>query len=218
VGADRSGVIRAYRGAHAPEKAVRSNRVRSVARTHIFGGRTAWVMGLVLSGLLVFIGSRLRSSISDRADTLPRAPAEVLSPASPKVPAAVRALVEEVLRALRASDRAALERLVLSREEFCAALWPHVPPTPNLTCEWVWAAYAPQNSEGLRRILREHGGRDYTLLRIEPRRIVSSGPVRVYEEVRIIVMDEAGRQRPLRLFGSICDLGRIVRLCSFIVD
>lgn len=210
-------MIRAYRGARAPEKAVRSNRVRSVVRTHIFGGRTAWIMGLVLSGLLL-IGSRLRSSIGDRADTLPRAPAEVLSPASPKVPAAVRALVEEVLRALRASDRAALERLVLSQEEFCAALWPHLPPTPNLTCEWVWAAYAPQNSEGLRRILREHGGRDYTLLRIEPRRIVSSGPVRVYEEVRIIVMDEAGRQRPLRLFGSICDLGRIVRLCSFIVD
>ncbi len=188
-----------------------------MVRARIFSGRMAWVMGLVLSGLFLLIGSHLRSSIGDRVDTSPRAP-EVLSPAPAKVPAAARALVEEVLSALRTSDRAALERLVLTREEFCAALWPHLPPTPNLTCEWVWAAYVPQNREGLRRVLREHGGRDYTLLRIKPRRIVSYGPVRVYERVRVIVMDESGRQRTLRLFGSICDLGGVLRLCSFILD
>jgi|GEM_PF-866258 len=214
---DRARVSQRCCGAHESERGVRSARIRPVVRARIFGGRTVWVMGLVLSGLLLFIGSRLRSSIGDRVDTSPRTP-RVSSPVSEKVPADVRALVEEVLGALRASDRAALERLVLTRDEFCTALWPYIPSTPNLTCEWVWAAYAPQNQEGLGQVLREHAGRDYTLLRVEPRRIVSYGPVRVYERVRVIVMDEAGRQHAVRLFGSICDLGGVLRLCSFILD
>jgi len=72
--------------------------------------------------------------------------------------------------------------------------------------------------DGLHRVLREHGGRDYTLLRVEPRRVVSYGDVRVYERVRLIVMDETGRERTVRLFGSICELRGIFRLCSFILD
>lgn len=130
----------------------------------------------------------------------------------------VRALVESVLRAVRFDDRAALERLLLTQDEFCHVLWPALPPTPNLPCEWAWSAYAPQNTEGIHRVLREHRGRDYTLLRIEPRRVVSYGDVRVYERVRLIVMDEAGQERTVRLFGSICEFRSTFRLCSFILD
>lgn len=136
----------------------------------------------------------------------------------PEARAGLRTLAESVLQALRTSDRAALEQLVLTKSAFCGELWPKLPPVPNLTCEWVWSAYAPQNAEGLHRLLREHGGRHYTLIRVEPQRIVSYGEARVYERVRMIVMDESGQQRALRLSGSICELNGTFRVCSFILD
>jgi len=173
-----------------------------------------WAIGLLLGVLLMLLSSRSWFSPDGRSNISPREP---LVP-SPEARAGLRTLAESVLQALRTSDRAALEQLALTKSEFCEELWPKLPPVPNLTCEWVWSAYAPQNAEGLDRLLQEHGGRDYTLIRVEPQRIVSYGEARVYERVRMIVMDESGQQRALRLSGSICELSGTFRVCSFILD
>lgn len=190
--------------------AVHALRIRR-SRRRIVGG-----IGLLLGGVLALWGARLW--LSSRAEVESSTP--VVLPSVPgEARAGIRALADAVVGAVHRRDRAALEGLLLTKEEFCTKLWVALPPTPNLSCAWVWEAYAPQNAEGMNRILREHGGRAYTLLRVEPQRIVVyKGDVRVYERVRLVVMDESGTERVVRLFGSICEVDRIFRLCSFILD
>ncbi len=192
----------------------RSPLLDLLKQTRASAGKIMWAIGLVLSVLPLLLSSRSWFSPDARSNISPRE-SMVLSP---EARAGLRTLAESILRALRISDRAALEQLVLTKSAFCEKLWPKLPPVPNLTCEWVWSAYAPQNAEGLHRLLREHGGRHYTLIRVEPQRIVSYGEARVYERVRMIVMDESGQQRALRLSGSICELDGAFRICSFILD
>ncbi|GBC77015.1 hypothetical protein HRbin08_00483 [bacterium HR08] len=200
-----------------------SQRLNTTARSHRPGlfkhvrpsaGKIMWVIGLLLSALLMLLSPHSRFSSDGRLNTSPREPLVL----PPEARAGLRTLAESVLHALRTSDRAALEQLALTRSEFCERLWPKLPSVPNLTCEWTWSAYAPQNAEGLDRLLREHSGREYTLIRIAPQRIASYGEVRVYERVRMIVMDESGQIRALRLSGSICELDGAFRVCSFILD
>ncbi len=200
-------------------EAARSPRAAFLAMARVLRdhARGWWGIVFLLSALLALVGARLWLSSNVRTGAsgptpvnLPSVPDEARTP--------IRALAESVLRAVRFGDRVALERLRFTRDEFCRVLWPALPPTPNLSCEWAWSAYAPQDVEGIHRVLKEHGGRDYTLLRVEPRRVVSYGDVRVYEHVRLIVMDETGQERAVRLFGSICELRGTFRLCSFILE
>jgi|DewCreStandDraft_5_1066085.scaffolds.fasta_scaffold00073_23 hypothetical protein len=187
------------------------------ARVRREGASLWWSLGLLLGALCALWGAHLW--LSSKARTREINPAPVILPSIPDdARPEVRALAEAVLRAIHRGDRAALEELLLTQEEFCSKLWPALPPTPNLSCRWAWSAYAPQNTEGLHRVLQEHGGRAYALLRVEPQRVVSYGDVRVYERVRLIVVDESGRERSVCLFGSICQLGRAFRICSFILD
>ncbi|MCS6818032.1 MAG: hypothetical protein N0A16_07690 [Blastocatellia bacterium] len=205
-----------HRQSHVQRARSIEQGVRSPLIVRFLRSRTGivWGIGLLLGAFVVLFGSRLWLSSNARIESAALVLPSIPSESRP----GVRALAEEVLRALHRQDRAALERLLLTKEGFCNELWPALPPTPNLSCEWVWSAYAPQNAEGLYRILQEHGGRAYTLLRVEPQRIVAYGDVRVYERVRLVVMDETGRERAVRLFGSICEIRGTFRLCSFILD
>jgi hypothetical protein len=174
-------------------------------RTKDQGPRTHVLFPLCLS-LLLSVGCRIAGG-----------DARVLRHAQPSA----EALAGQVLEALRERDEPSLKNLVLTKEEFCNYVWPELPSSriKNLTCDWVWSSYGPSNAAGLRHILGVHGGNQYRLVRVRfARGTTEYESFKVHEDARVVVADSAGRERELKLFGSILDYEGQFKLFSFIID
>lgn len=133
-----------------------------------------------------------------------------------------RALAEAVLGALAARDIAALQALPLSEREFREAVWPDLPasrPEANVPFDYAWRTLA-QNSRGqLAETFHQHAGRRYTLIRLQfDGRQTDSGRFRVHRGSRVLVRDDAGRERQLRLFGSVLERDGRYKLFSYVAD
>lgn len=125
------------------------------------------------------------------------------------------------MQALAERDEQTLEPLEVTREEFCTIVWPELPSSriENLTCDWVWESFEPSDLAGRRRILARHGGKTYSLVRLR----FAGGTTEyrtytVHRDVRVIVVDEAGETKELKLFGSILERDGQFELMSFITD
>ncbi|MBI4468335.1 MAG: hypothetical protein HY650_03330 [Acidobacteria bacterium] len=130
-------------------------------------------------------------------------------------------LVEQVLEALARNDGGSLKNLALTKEEFCDILWPELPSseTPNLTCDWVWNTFGPSSLNKLSQTLGAHAGRKYQLVRLRcVRGTTAYKSLKVHEDCRVVVGDDEGRERELKLFGSILEMDGQFKLCNFIVD
>jgi hypothetical protein len=132
------------------------------------------------------------------------------------------ALAERVLGALAARDIAVLEALPLSEQEFEQVVWPDLPasrPEMNLPADYAWRTLA-QNSRGyLARLLATHGGRRYRLVRIDfDGETTHYDAFVVHRKSRLVIQDEAGHERTLRLFGSVLERAGEFKLFSYVAD
>jgi hypothetical protein len=132
------------------------------------------------------------------------------------------ALAEAVLAALATNDRAGLESLALSEREFRDRIWPELPasrPERNVPLDYAWGDLHQKSTGHLQRLLAEHGGRRYELVRVEfLGETTGYRTFTVARKAQLLVRDERGQQEALRLFGSVVESGEQYKVFSFVVD
>jgi hypothetical protein len=131
------------------------------------------------------------------------------------------ALAGDVLDAFAGRDRAALDRLVLSEQEFRDHVWPDLPaarPERNLPFSYVWGDLHQKSDLYLARTLREIGGRRYTLRHVTFAGKTEYGSYRVHRKATLHVRDAAGVESELRVCGSIIEKSGAWKVFSYVVD
>jgi hypothetical protein len=132
------------------------------------------------------------------------------------------ALARALLDALAENDRASLERLTLSEDEFRGLVWPELPaarPERNLPADYVWTDLHQKSRAALGRLLVRHGGRRYQLESVTFRgESTVYATVQVKRESELFVRDAAGTVHSLRAFGSMVNRRGRYKVFSYVVD
>ena len=132
------------------------------------------------------------------------------------------ALARAVLDRLAANDRAGLERLQLTRDEFERHVWPHLPasrPETNMPMSFVWGRLAQQSEARLSQVLARHGGQRYTLVSVTFHGERSQhGDVQVLRDSALTVRTPAGTTEELELFGSMIVQDGRCKVFSYVTD
>jgi hypothetical protein len=134
--------------------------------------------------------------------------------------ASLDALGQAVLVAYANRDTHALRALALSEEEFRDHVWPELPaarPERNLPFSYVWGDLRQKSAQSLARLLATHGGRAYTLVRVEHGRTTPYHSFVVHRETRLVVRTADGAER-LQLFGSTLEKDGTFKVFSYNVD
>jgi hypothetical protein len=130
-------------------------------------------------------------------------------------------LAEAVLEAMAREDRAALEGMALSEQEFRDHVWPELPaarPERNLPFSYVWGELRQKSSGALIETLAKHGGRRYELVRVEFTGRTDYPGYRVHREATLRIRDTAGKEQALRVCGSFIEKSGAWKVFSFVVD
>lgn len=76
-------------------------------------------------------------------------------------------LVTGVLQALHTSDDEALQRFLVTRDEYETALWPQMPDGEYTPFDFVWSLNVVNSRKGLRQLLDRFGGDRLELVSIQ---------------------------------------------------
>lgn len=132
------------------------------------------------------------------------------------------ALGRAVLERLAARDTDALRQLMLTRDEFEAHVWPHLPvsrPETNMPMSFVWNRLQQQSHGHLAQAVARHGGQPMTLVSIATTGESSEyGEVHVDRESTMTVRTATGEVEDVKLFGSIVRQGSRYKVFSYVTD
>ena len=131
------------------------------------------------------------------------------------------ALAGAVLDALSRRDRARLEALALSEQEFRDHVWPDLPaarPERNLPFSYVWGDLRQKSNIRLADTLRNYGHRQYAL-----KRVTFSGKTNyvhfvVHRDAKFEVTDSTGASTELRVCGSLIEKDGVWKVFSYVMD
>lgn len=135
--------------------------------------------------------------------------------------ASAPAVAEAVLLALRDRNIDALRALALSESEFRDHVWPELPasrPERNLPFSYVWGQLRQRSEGSLARLLAEHGGRAYTLVRANHGETTRYETFVVHRETRLTVRGADGAEQTLLAYGSVLEKGGQFKVFSYVVD
>jgi len=131
-------------------------------------------------------------------------------------------LARAVLDGFTRKDAAVLLQLSVTKEEFEDLVWPTLPvsrPEVGMPLSYVWQDNFTKSRSYLAQTLDAFGGSRYELRGIEfggP--TTDRGTYSVSRQARLLVMDEQGKERRLRLFGSVIRQHGRSKVFSYIVD
>jgi hypothetical protein len=132
------------------------------------------------------------------------------------------ALARAVIDRVAERDAAGLQALALTRDEFAAYVWPHLPasrPETNMPVEFVWDRLKRSSDLHLARTLARRGGARYQLVSVSFRGEQSRyGAFTVMRDSELTVRTAAGEIDTVRLFGAVVSDGYRYKLFSFVVD
>jgi hypothetical protein len=131
------------------------------------------------------------------------------------------ALAHAVLDAIALNDQGALERVILSEQEFRDHVWPQLPaarPERNLPFSYVWSDLRQKSHASLAKILSEHGGRRYELLGVEFDGASDYTTFRVHRDAAFRVQDAHGGEKLVRVCGSMLEKNGAWKVFSYVVD
>jgi len=132
------------------------------------------------------------------------------------------ALGRAVVERLAARDIEGLRQLMLTRDEFKAYVWPHLPasrPETNMPMWFVWNRLQQQSQGHLAQVVARHGGQPMTFVSIATTGESSEyGSVWVDRESTMTVRTAAGDVEEVTLFGSIVRQGSRYKIFSFVTD
>jgi hypothetical protein len=131
-------------------------------------------------------------------------------------------LARAVLSALAARDQAALLSLAITEQEFREHVWPELPasrPERNLPHSFVWGDLKQKSDIALTRTLDEHGGRQYTLVRVDyAAETTRYETFSVHRETVLVVRDESDAEQEIRVYGSTLEKAGSFKVFSYVVD
>jgi hypothetical protein len=132
------------------------------------------------------------------------------------------ALGNALLDALARRDRARLDEIAVSEQEFRDHVWPDLPaarPERNLPFSYVWGDLHQKSRLNLSNTLAEHGG-----TRFELRRVRFLGPTTqyghsaVHRKTALDAVDPSGNPVTLQLCGSLIHKDGGWKVFSYVVD
>lgn len=131
-----------------------------------------------------------------------------------------RALAAAVLAGLEARDRAALERLALSEEEFREQVFPEMPAWGKIPMEYVWGDLRQKSENQLAGVLDALGGKAFTV-----EEVLFDGGATAYEtfvvhrKPRLVVRERSsGEKRDIAIFGSVIEHEGRYKLFSYVIN
>jgi hypothetical protein len=131
------------------------------------------------------------------------------------------ALASAVLDALSRRDRARLDALALSEQEFRDHVWPDLPaarPERNLPFSYVWGDLRQKSNIGLARTLDAYGGKRHTLQRVSFAGVTPYAHYAVHRDATFAVVDDGGSPQTLRVCGSLLEKDGVWKVFSYVVD
>jgi hypothetical protein len=132
------------------------------------------------------------------------------------------ALAREVLARLARNDKAGLQALALTRDEFAAHVYPKLPasrPERNTSLSFVWGRLKQQSDLSLAANMARHGGRGYTLQEVTFEGETSDyGTFTVQRESVLVVRTTEGVVERIRIFGSMLVMDGRYKVFSYVTD
>jgi hypothetical protein len=132
------------------------------------------------------------------------------------------ALALDVLDAVADNDLARMENLALTEEEFRTIVWPKLPASRRevgMPADYLWTDLSTKSRAHLHDTLARVAGKRFELVDVE-----FEGETTDYETFRVRrrsvlrVRTGDGRVQRLRVFGSMIELDRRVKVFSYVVD
>jgi hypothetical protein len=131
------------------------------------------------------------------------------------------AVASAVLDAVAAGDRARLDALALSEDEFKNHVWPDLPaarPERNLPMSYVWGDLHQKSRQMQTSALRRHAGKRYELRGVSFSEVTPYAGFRVHRAATFRVRDAAGQETDLRVCGSMIEQNGAWKVFSYVVD
>lgn len=131
------------------------------------------------------------------------------------------AVGRDVLAALEAGDKPALEALTLSEQEFRDHVWPDLPaarPERRLPFAYVWGDLKQKSDAGLGASLARLRGRRLTLVDIRFGGETPYGRSRVHRDAVLVVRSGDGGTEELEVCGSLIERSGRWKVFSYVVD
>ena len=131
------------------------------------------------------------------------------------------ALATSVLDALAQRDRARLDALAVSEQEFRDHVWPDLPaarPERNLPFSYVWGDLHQKSNISLTQVLAKHGGERRTLQRVTFAGTTSYAHYAVHRDATFAIVNASGASEAIRVCGSFLEKDGAWKVFSYIVD
>jgi hypothetical protein len=132
------------------------------------------------------------------------------------------AAARAVLDAVAHNDAEALADLALTEEDFEDVMWPTLPvsrPAVGMPMDYVWQDTLRKSRAYLAQTLADYGGKRFELVRIEfLGETTAHEGYSVSRKSQLVVKETDGRERTIRLFGSIIRQGGRSKINSYILD
>lgn len=119
------------------------------------------------------------------------------------------ALAEAALDALRAEDDAALEALMITRDEYEQHVWPSLPDRDYVPFSFSWGIKEPRSRKALRENMNEYGGLPLELVRVDlGDEIEEYEAFTLYLDARMTVRNrDTGQEGVLPLMKAVIEMG-----------
>ena len=145
---------------------------------------------------------------------------------TPKQPLAntyksAEALASAVLEAVRAGDRARLDALALSEQEFQDHVWPELPaarPERNLPLSYVWGDLQQKSAAALANTVTRQAVHSYELRGVTFSTTTPYAGYRVHRDAVFRVQDATGTETDIRLCGSMIERDGGWKVFSYVID
>lgn len=129
------------------------------------------------------------------------------------------ALAESVLEAIARNDLQAMKDLSLSKEEFLTCVWPELPasnPKTNLTVDFVWSDVYFRSMSRMQGIFAELKDKHFRLVSVIHRgKLAEYATHRAYPRMEVVLRDDAGREAPYPLFGTLIEMDGRFKVYSY---
>lgn len=132
------------------------------------------------------------------------------------------ALARAVLDALEKRDSERLLALSVSRDEFADLVWPTLPasrPEVGMPMTYVWQDSFSKSRGSLAQTIEAFGGQRLTLVRVGfSGRQTDHRGVAIARRSYLVVKDDQGQERQIRVFGSVIRQAGRSKVYSYIID
>lgn len=126
-----------------------------------------------------------------------------------------------VLGALSRRDRARLDALAVSEQEFRDHVWPGLPaarPERNLPFSYVWGDLHQKSNVSLARTMDQYGGTHHTLQHVTFAGTTPYAHYTVHRDASFAVADADGGSQMIRVCGSFLEKDSVWKVFSYVVD